>query len=83
MNNLFDSIERRYLEAARHNENVYDYYNTSARTDITIIRNTLEGWFLNYPEHEKKELMYLANLHTSFLCNLIYPTFSRILLYSC
>ena len=28
-------------------------------------------------------LMYLANLHTSFLCNLIYPTFSRILLYSC
>ena len=29
------------------------------------------------------QLMYLANLHTSFLCNLIYPTFSRILLYSC
>lgn len=29
------------------------------------------------------KLMYLANLHTSFLCNLIYPTFSRILLYSC
>lgn len=56
MNNLFDSIERRYLEAARHNENVYDYYNTSARADMTIIRNTLEGWFLNYPENEKKEL---------------------------
>ena len=29
------------------------------------------------------EEVYLANLHTSFLCNLIYPTFSRILLYSC
>lgn len=28
-------------------------------------------------------MVYLANLHTSFLCNLIYPTFSRILLYSC
>ena len=27
--------------------------------------------------------MYLANLHTPFLCNLIYPTFSRMLLYSC
>ena len=27
--------------------------------------------------------VYLANLHTSFLCNLIYPTFSKILLYSC
>ena len=30
-----------------------------------------------------KSTVYLANLHTSFLCNLIYPTFSRILLYSC
>lgn len=29
------------------------------------------------------DFLYLANLHTSFLCNLIYPTFSRILLYSC
>ena len=56
MNNLFDSTERIYLEAARHNENVYDYYNTSARTDIAIIRNTLENRFLNYPENEKKEL---------------------------
>lgn len=32
---------------------------------------------------EKTSMLYLANLHTSFLCNLIYPTFSRILLYSC
>lgn len=32
---------------------------------------------------QKQEILYLANLHTSFLCNLIYPTFSRILLYSC
>lgn len=31
----------------------------------------------------KMVMVYLANLHTSFLCNLIYPTFSRILLYSC
>ena len=30
-----------------------------------------------------QKIVYLANLHTSFLCNLIYPTFSRILLYSC
>ena len=25
--------------------------------------------------------MYLANLHTSFLCNLIYPTFTTLLVY--
>lgn len=38
-----------------------------------------------YPDEmpAAKPRVYLANLHTSFLCNLIYPTFSRILLYSC
>ena len=25
--------------------------------------------------------LYLANLHTSFLCNLIYPTFTTLLVY--
>ncbi|MDB0722201.1 two-component regulator propeller domain-containing protein [Phocaeicola vulgatus] len=33
--------------------------------------------------YDDGNILYLANLHTSFLCNLIYPTFSRILLYSC
>ena len=36
-----------------------------------------------YVDTEQSKYLYLANLHTSFLCNLIYPTFSRILLYSC
>lgn len=49
---------------------------------------TLRVQLLGYETQEKKvtvsnDFMYLANLHTSFLCNLIYPTFSRILLYSC
>lgn len=35
------------------------------------------------PSAARAIFVYLANLHTSFLCNLIYPTFSRILLYSC
>lgn len=26
-------------------------------------------------------ILYLANLHTSFLCNLIYPTFTTLLVY--
>ena len=45
-----------------------------------------QGTITEIPDYKKaldNDLMYLANLHTSFLCNLIYPTFSRILLYSC
>lgn len=80
MNNLFDSIERVYLEAARHNENVYDYYNISARTDIAIIRNTLESWFLNYPEDEKKELKsrFKKDFDSAFYELFLYELFSKL-----
>ena len=52
-----------------------------------IIHWNQEHFVVLYKIEKKKGktwfYMYLANLHTSFLCNLIYPTFSRILLYSC
>lgn len=47
--------------------------------DFRKIQNKKMGLTIEY----RDIIMYLANLHTSFLCNLIYPTFSRILLYSC
>ncbi len=56
MNSLFDSFERTCLEFAKHNDNAYEYYNNSARTDMSKVRDTLEEWFHNYPEEEKKEL---------------------------
>ncbi len=56
MNSLFDSFERTCLEFAKHNYNTYEYYNNSARTDMSKVRDTLERWFHNYPEEEKKEL---------------------------
>lgn len=48
----------------------------------TYSRTALLGLWAAQEAARDAEL-YLANLHTSFLCNLIYPTFSRILLYSC
>lgn len=80
MDNLFDSIERTYLETARNNESVYDYYNISARTDIAIIRNTLESWFLNYPEDEKKELKsrFKKDFDSAFYELFLYELFSKL-----
>lgn len=53
---LFDNIERIYDGPCNQNENRYDYYNRSARSDVSIIRLKLGEWFELYPESEKREL---------------------------
>ena len=80
MCNLFDSIERTYLEAAKHNENTYDYYNISARTDITKVRDALEGWFSGYPKEEKKELKsrFKKDFDSAFYELFLYELFSKL-----
>ena len=77
---------------------LYEYFldKYSQQVFILIIRivenqedaeELTQDTFLKAFEHlssfKAESSLYLANLHTSFLCNLIYPTFSRILLYSC
>lgn len=61
------------MEKVSEQENVAEKYPKKVFELQTILRQV----------RNKRIKMYLANLHTSFLCNLIYPTFSRILLYSC
>ena len=53
---LFEDRFRTHLEPATHNENIYDYYDRSARKDISIIREVLNRWFIIYPQVEKIEL---------------------------
>jgi len=56
MENLFDDIERTFLEPSNQNESDYDYYNRSARKDIQIIRTKLEEWYSLFPDSEKNEI---------------------------
>jgi hypothetical protein len=53
---LFDNKHRTFSKPATHNENTYDYYDRSARKDVSIIRKTLNKWFRKYPDEEKIEL---------------------------
>lgn len=53
---LFENIDRTFQGPASHNENTYNYYQRSARKDISTIRETLNNWFNKYPDSEKKEL---------------------------
>ena len=79
MNSLFDSFERTCLEFAKHNDNTYEYYNNSARTDMSKVRDTLERWFYNYPEEEKKELKsrFKKDFDSSFYELFLYSIFGK------
>lgn len=56
---------------------------TAEMNEAKTVKSNPHNEFLEEENRLLNLNVYLANLHTSFLCNLIYPTFSRILLYSC
>lgn len=53
---LFDRKIRTDLSESYHGENIYDCFDRSARTDITVIRRILNTWFRKYPKQEQNEL---------------------------
>jgi len=53
---LFDNKVRFDLEPSLHNENVYDYYDRSAKQEVSNIRELLNKWFIAYPISEQNEL---------------------------
>lgn len=53
---LFDNISRDFMGSSDMNEPTYNYYNRSARNDVSIIRDTLEDWFSKIPDSEKASI---------------------------
>lgn len=56
MTELFDEKIRVDLDPSHHNENTFDYYDRSARKDVSNVRELLNKWFLSYPVSEQSEL---------------------------
>lgn len=54
--NLFDDIERTELRPSQNREHSYSYLNISARPMASLIRDTLEQWFDEYPDQHKDSL---------------------------
>jgi len=76
---LFDDKNRTYLEPATHNENTYDYFDRSARQDVSNVRQVLNEWFENYPLTEKHELKsrFKKTFSSAFYELFIYTLFSH------
>lgn len=50
---LFDEVERTFQGPSDYNESRYNYYNRSARKDISEIRRTLNSWFDQIPSSDQ------------------------------
>jgi hypothetical protein len=56
MINLFDDKVRVDLDPSHHNENSFNYYDRSARKDVSNVREKLNEWFSYFPTSEQVEL---------------------------
>lgn len=76
---LFDNIKREDLRPAYYNQPTYNYYNLSAREDISTIRNILDSWFQEYPDCEKYELKsrFKKTFYDSFYELFLFILFKR------
>ena len=73
---LFDDIERTEPHPILHSEKGYSYLNQSARAPAHLIRQTLEAWFIDYPEEHKD------NLKRDFIKKVDGPAFTELLIYT-
>lgn len=65
---LFENKERTDKKPANHLDNKFDFYDRSRSPQVTQIRETLNKWFDNYPDPEKKELKtrFLSSFSSAF-----------------
>jgi len=53
---LFDDKERTEIRPSTGNENSFDYFNNTGRSDVIPIRDIMENWYRIYPDSEKCEM---------------------------
>jgi hypothetical protein len=53
---IFDNKERTDLNFANHLDDVFDFYDRSAKPEFAKVRGIINQWFTYYPQSEKSEL---------------------------
>ncbi|HLW33809.1 MAG TPA: hypothetical protein VKX40_16225 [Aequorivita sp.] len=77
---LFDKTSDIIIGPADNNENSFNYYHKSTRKDILIIRETIESWFLSFPDSEKIELKnrFDKDMDSAFFELFLYQMFKKL-----
>lgn len=53
---IFEDKERTDFNFANHLDDLFDFYDRSAKPEFTKVRNVINEWFIDYPQSEKSEL---------------------------
>jgi hypothetical protein len=53
---LFEDKIRNEVRPSFGNENIFDYFNDTGRSDVVPIRELIESWYSIYPDSEKHEI---------------------------
>ena len=76
---IFEDKERTDLHFANHLDDVFDFYDRSAKPEFVKVRDTLNGWFTDYPQSEKSELKsrFRKAFYPAFFELFVYQLFTR------
>jgi hypothetical protein len=53
---IFEDKERTDLNFANHLDDLFDFYDRSAKLEFAKVRDTINEWYADYPEGEKSDL---------------------------
>ena len=76
---IFDDKERTDPNFANHLDDVFDFYDRSAKPEFAKVRDVLNQWFTGYPQSEKSELKsrFKKAFSPAFFELFIYQLFTR------
>ena len=57
MDSLFDKFERTNSNFSDYQTPTFEFFNGTAKEEFSVIRNTLETWFINFPKLNQAEFL--------------------------
>lgn len=76
---IFEDKERTDLKFANHLDDLFDFYDRSAKPQFAKVRDLINEWFIDYPQSEKSELKsrFKKAFSPAFFELFIYQLFTR------
>ena len=76
---IFEDKVRTDTSFAKHLDDIFDFYDRSAKPEFKLVRDTINNWFKDYPDSEKIELKarFKKTFSPAFFELFIYQLFTK------